>query len=380
MKSQTIYCQHCGKLIDAESKFCKYCGSKVECSLSDIESPNKDSLVAMLKNGILSLDKYTAKALKWIGKHWWRVFLFLVSAIIAGFLLYEFYDSNHYRVICFTATIILAPIIFYICWWRTIRYTLIFMGALIVAYGIVIEKEVEDIYDQTTYFDKVRREFYFLTPNFVIPNGVTWIAPYAFSECHSLTSVTIPDSVTSIGWGAFSGCKSLTSVTIPDSVTKIGRDAFSECYSLTSVTIPDSVTEIGEGAFSGCKSLTSVTIPDSVNSIGERAFSGCKSLTSVTIPKNVTWIRDGAFSGCTSLTSVTIPDSVHSIGEYAFWDCRSLTNVYCKAIRPPIGGGYYMFGSFATNFKIYVPRNSVNAYKSAEYWENYASYIVGYDF
>lgn len=39
-----------------------------------------------------------------------------------------------------------------------------------------------------------------------------------------------------------------------------------------------------------------------------------------------------------------------------------------------------MFDSNASGRKIYVPRASVNAYKSAEYWKNYASYIVGYDF
>ena len=30
--------------------------------------------------------------------------------------------------------------------------------------------------------------------------------------------------------------------------------------------------------------------------------------------------------------------------------------------------------------KIYVPHNSVNAYKSASYWSSYASYIEGYKF
>ena len=30
--------------------------------------------------------------------------------------------------------------------------------------------------------------------------------------------------------------------------------------------------------------------------------------------------------------------------------------------------------------KIYVPRNSVEAYKAASYWSDYASYIEGYDF
>ena len=230
---------------------------------------------------------------------------------------------------------------------------------------------------------------------------ITTIGDYAFAECGSLTSVTIPDSVTKIGNCAFYGCSSLTSVTIGDSVTEIGNSAFAECDSLTSVTIPDSVTTIGERAFWGCKatsitigdsvttigdeafcwcsSLTSVTIPDSVTTIGEKAFSYCSSLISVTIGDSVTEIGYSAFNECSSLTSVTIGDSVTKIGSYAFRYCSSLTSVYCKATTPPAGGNY-MFYDNASDRKIYVPTESVEAYKSAAFWSDYADAIVGYNF
>jgi hypothetical protein len=39
-----------------------------------------------------------------------------------------------------------------------------------------------------------------------------------------------------------------------------------------------------------------------------------------------------------------------------------------------------MFYNNASGRTIYVPRNSVEAYKSAEYWSKYAEDIVGYDF
>ena len=236
--------------------------------------------------------------------------------------------------------------------------------------------------------------------SYIIPDSVTSIGKYAFYKCTSLTNVTIPDGVTEIGNDAFYSCTSLTSVTIPDSVTSIGGDAFCNCDSLTSVTIPDSVTSIGKYAFYGCtslpienniryadtyvvevtdKTLTSYTLKENVRFIGDSAFRGCDSLTSVTIPDSVTSIGEFAFENCPSLTSVTIPDGVTSIEYYAFNRCYSLTSVYCKPTTPP-AGDYYMFDYNASGLKIYVPRASVDAYKSASLWSDYSSYIVGYDF
>ena len=212
-----------------------------------------------------------------------------------------------------------------------------------------------------------------------IPDSVTTIGSYAFKHCSSLTSVNIPDSVTTIGDGAFHVCTSLTSVNIPDSVTTIGEGAFSDCTSLTSVNIPDSVTTIGYYAFKGCYSLTSVNIPDSVTEIGYQAFRECDSLTSVNIPDSVTTIVEYAFGECDSLTSVNIGDSVTEIGWGAFRYCTSLTSVYCKAATPPsLSTDVFVYNS--SGRKIYVPAGSVNAYKSATNWSEYADAIVGYDF
>ena len=116
-----------------------------------------------------------------------------------------------------------------------------------------------------------------------------------------------------------------------------------------------------------------------VTSIGYEAFYNCRSLTSVTIPDSVTTIGDSAFYQCRSLTSVTIGDSVTTIEGWAFAVCSSLTSVYCKATTPPAVGSY-MFEFSNASYKIYVPMESVNAYKSASGWSEYRSYIVGYNF
>ena len=253
----------------------------------------------------------------------------------------------------------------------------------------------------------------------IVPNNVTTIEKQAFLRCSGLTSITLGNGVTSIGESAFQSCKSLTNVNItdvaawcntsiyddtaspfyygaaygtanlyvngelvtdlviPDGVTTIGRRTFTYCNSLTSVTIPDSVTMIGNDAFWACRSLTNVTIGDSVTSIGNGAFSYCSSLTSVTIPDSVTTM-DYAFQSCSSLTNVTIGNSVTTMNG-TFTNCSSLTSVYCKAITPPTLNDI-TFSTSSTGCKIYVPRNSVNAYKSANGWTKYAGNIVGYDF
>ncbi len=257
-----------------------------------------------------------------------------------------------------------------------------------------------------------------------IPDSVNEIGDGAFQNCIQLTSINIPASVTTIGDNAFQNCIMLKSINIPASVTTIGVNAFHSCVSLTSVTIPEGVTEIGNDAFAMCyftaekfinnssldsadngywgawvceiiqddglcidgstavycrPNATSVTIPDSVTEIGSAAFLGCVTLTSVIIPEGVTEIGSQAFADCRSLTSVTIPASVTSVSYLAFAYCSSLKEVYCKPTTPPTGDSS-MFYDNASGRKIYVPTKSVDAYKSAECWSDYADYFEGYDF
>ena len=207
-----------------------------------------------------------------------------------------------------------------------------------------------------------------------IGGACTGIGRSAFYACSGLTSVTIPNSVTAIRFYAFLRCSSLTSVTIPNSVTTIEYNAFANCSGLTSVIIPNSVTTLDSGVFGGCSSLTSVTIPNSVTSIGGGAFSNCSSLSSVTIPTSVTFIGASAFERCSSLTSVTIPESVTEISYSAFVNCTGLTSITVESLTPQTLRSAAFDNT--NNCPIYVPAESVNAYKSATNWSTYASRIT----
>lgn len=207
--------------------------------------------------------------------------------------------------------------------------------------------------------------------NITIGDSVTIIPYQTFYRCTGLTSVTIPGSVTTIGDCAFEQCTGLTSLSIGNSVTKIGYGAFSDCWGLTEIDIPNSVTIIGEKAFYYCTGMTSVSLPNSVTSIGRLAFSSCSGLTELTIPNSVTTIGDGAFEWCIGLTRVIIGNSVSSIGNYAFDECENLTELMCRAVVPPAISSYGFYSSTYNNAMLRVPKESIQAYRVANDWKKF---------
>ena len=146
------------------------------------------------------------------------------------------------------------------------------------------------------------------------------------------------------------------------------------------IKLDNTVTKINDSAFEATgRWMTGIFLPDSVTEIGKCAFNNCFELSNINLPSNIISIGKWAFHYCTSLTSLTIPESIETIESYAFAYCSSLTSGYCKATTPPAGGSD-MFYDNASGRKIYVPMESVEAYKSASGWSDYKSYIVGYDF
>ena len=88
-------------------------------------------------------------------------------------------------------------------------------------------------------------------------------------------------------------------------------------------------------------------------------------------------IGKSAFRDCSKLTSVTIGKKVSAIDEWAFRSCRNLTSVYCKPVTPPALGDE-AFGYTHADMVVYVSRDSVKAYDSSSYWDDFT--ITGYDF
>ena len=122
-----------------------------------------------------------------------------------------------------------------------------------------------------------------------------------------------------------------------------------------------------------CDGSTTLTSEETHMSGSNYSYS---TMESAIVGSCVTTIGERAFNAFQQLRTVTIPNSVTSIGKYAFAYCSGLTSITINAVTPPtIGTNVFV----STNdCPIYVPEESVNAYKAASGWSTYESRIQGY--
>ena len=209
----------------------------------------------------------------------------------------------------------------------------------------------------------------------IIGNGITIIGKFAFQDYGELTEVIIPNSVTVIGEQAFWGCSKLRKVTNSDSLKKIGWGAFAGCKELQDIKIPNTVKEIVGIAFVGCDNMK-------YNEDNQAYYLGNESnpYHTYVMPKSINIeeckindeckiIPGCAFSGCEKLKTIIIPMSITNICSYAFNSYDKLKYIICKSSIPPIIG--YIDSEITNNATLYVPKESIKAYKKTDGWRNF---------
>ena len=260
----------------------------------------------------------------------------------------------------------------------------------------------------------------------------------AFGNCHCLQQIDIPASVENIADGAFAGCVNLTDINIigngntPYRVYLLGKGyvlctyignklnyvaytagvvdstelsayagaidisfaAFYKCPYISSVhiiwidTIADTnfadcdnlreinisqTTRIGSYVLNNCPKLQTIDAP-AATFIGENTFCNNMAMTSINLGADGLTTINKIGNNNESLQTVHIPSGVTSITD-SFNSDVMLAEIYCKATTPPA-----LINSFdsVNTLTVYVPAESVFAYKSANGWSKYT--IVGYDF
>ena len=182
----------------------------------------------------------------------------------------------------------------------------------------------------------------------------------------------IPTGTETINSYGFNFSK-LDKIVFPESVTTIGDYALGQMINLKEFTIPSTVTNLGIGVFEFCSNLKSVVLPDNLSEIPVEMFAQCWSLKIVDLPNNLTSIRAYAFFNCDKLIEISIPGSVISIGDYAF--ANSGLRKVTSHIDIPCTITSSVFNNINSNAILYVPEESLNAYKAADNWKNFSQIL-----
>lgn len=183
-----------------------------------------------------------------------------------------------------------------------------------------------------------------------LPDSVTMVEPYAFSESY-LNKINHSDDLrlpySSVdgcfafninnSWGGGSGyaLERVDNVLYFDKVTAIGIYKGSDEVSLTELTLREGTKYIETSAFADIATLTSIVLPSTLKEIDENAFANC-NISSVVIPASVTKVANNAFKGCSNLQTIDVLGDIllpEDVTDSALYKGQAYDGLYYKGTK-----------------------------------------------
>ena len=271
-----------------------------------------------------------------------------------------------------------------------------------------------------------------LTAILEMPSTITEIGEYGFRYTVSYTgfkTINFNEGIQTIKQRAFLSNRGFTSVKLPNSLKYMDKYAFNTCGNLKSITIGEGMRMFrhdGSTSYSGYNVATGMFAATSLNTVIWNAidcYDFVKSSYSPFTTESITGTTDHTkntiknvyfgdkvkhipgclFWKCQNISNtIVIPESCERIGDRAFQACTGIRTVIVKAKTPPLitpetyeqnpnaafvnsDGKNAVFRQYTTswivmpNLTIYVPYESLNAYKTDPNWSVYASIIKPID-
>lgn len=239
-----------------------------------------------------------------------------------------------------------------------------------------------------------------------LPQNVQYIGDYAFANSKSLQQINMPDALNYLGKAVFRDCPKLNLIEVPEShpllakynnmliskdTTKIffcpqsvkgviqlhkktkviENSAFYGCSSITKIVFNEKLDSILDSSFYGCSRLKELLFPKGLIYIGERAFDSCTSVTNILLPNTLKELGFGCFY-YTAISNITIPGSIDLLENKFFCFCDNLYTVNLRCAVPPKRFEYLF--PLGRQMNIHVLKGLKQAYESAEYWKEYATF------
>lgn len=152
-----------------------------------------------------------------------------------------------------------------------------------------------------------------------LPNGLTYIGPWAFAWDRILgqedTTLSLPSSLQTIGTGAFAFVNHHKNLNIPANVTSIGDYAFMCDYYMNNLTFSpgDKSLTIGKAAFFGDNHMKTVDLSNRVAQIDKCAFAGCEMLEEAYFGDRIDTIQGRAFTSLDNAMKILVEGVLNGI-------------------------------------------------------------------
>ena len=226
--------------------------------------------------------------------------------------------------------------------------------------------------------------------NITFPSSLRTLDAYSLNQ-NQLEGVLDFSQVTSIGTGAFQSSNNIEKIKLSPNLRSVGNELFSGKPSAMNEFIMDGegvnykvvdkwlYTKDGKTLVSVPPALvrnTSITIPDGVEILTSSLFSSYE-LTGATLPEGLRRINGMYAFGHFGGTEIVLPSTLEYMGTLTFGYSSTLKNVTCKAVNPPgtdTSNRSILFECSALE-NVYVPAESVEAYKNAIGWKYVADKI-----
>lgn len=241
---------------------------------------------------------------------------------------------------------------------------------------------------------------------------------YTYANCTKLSTVVYEGKPYDISESCFDGCTVLRNIDTTkfkriskfafrntmlssldlNNVTSVGVNPFAQCSQLTTINIPDSITAYTSTENKNCiinvstKTLITVAsidlpIPTDIKIVGESAAEDNHTITQPVVLPDVTEIKTKAFYHAWKLTNMEFGSGLKTIGShglYLEWYSSKLRKIFKfhSKTPPTIQSNTFVINTSSTTLnvtRIYVPNESLDAYKTAANWSEFASVIYGYD-
>lgn len=123
-----------------------------------------------------------------------------------------------------------------------------------------------------------------------------------------------------------------------------------------------------------------IVVPPSVSGlgVGHDGIMYNQTIQGIIGGDGITDIGYRTFETNPYLTWIVLGENLKRISYLAFNHCSKLKNVIIKAKTPPIitNGGLMPFDNFPSDMKIFVPRESLSLYKTADGWKLYPDNMI----